>query len=477
MGAALHLCAEAGGDWRGGGGWRLEGWRRLATGGAEAGGDWRGGGGWRLEGRRRVATGGGEAGGDWRGGGGWRLEGRRRVATGGAEAGGDWRGGGGWRLEGRRRVATGGAEAGGDWRGGGGWRLEGRRRVATGGAEAGGDWRGGGRWRLEGRRRVATGGAEAAALHLRDGGSGMTHGRHHSGALLITARLRRNGEARREQCSCWRAHVHAASTPPKYVSVSLYSPNHLSPRHAEVRAWWDDARPAVTSVWLPPTRPADHALEGKPRRRRCDESSFSHVCWLLPLRPWVRAFTWGEEGEGAARRGSKRTSLLNPRLPSLQGLTWGEEGEGAARAHQGASLWLTPPLPFPSAWRAAWRQHGGRWGSARASRGVPLVNPPPSIPFSMAGVETTRRAARTEVDSWGEEGEGAARGSKRLLSNLPLPFPSAWRVARRSTRGAAQRAAQGQSWQGPRPEDRPRLRHRFCAAGVADGIGSDAARA
>ncbi|CAI5941170.1 unnamed protein product, partial [Closterium sp. NIES-65] len=191
--------------------------------------------------------------------------------------------------------------------------------------------------------------------------------------------------------------------------------------HAEVRAWWDDARPAVTSVWLPPTRPADHALEGKPRRRRCDESSFSHVCWLLPLRPW---------GRGGSAAGSKRTSLLNPRLPSLQGLTWGEGGRGAARAaSRGVPLVYPPPsIPFSMAGSVETTRRlplteEGDGAGARASRGVPLVNPPPSIPFSMAGVETTRRAARTEVDSWARRARGAARGSKRLLSNLPLPFP------------------------------------------------------
>ncbi|CAI7882651.1 unnamed protein product [Closterium sp. NIES-53] len=42
--------------------------------------------------------------------------------------------------------------------------------------------------------------------------------------------------------------------------------NHLSPRHVWERACWDDARPVVTGVWLPPTRPADHALRGKARR-------------------------------------------------------------------------------------------------------------------------------------------------------------------------------------------------------------------
>ncbi|CAI5485514.1 unnamed protein product [Closterium sp. Naga37s-1] len=133
-----------------------------------------------------------------------------------------------------------------------------------------------------------------------------------------------------------------------------------------------------------------------------------------------------EDGEGAARWGSKRTSLLNPRLPSLQGFTWGDEGDGAARAHQGASLWLTPPLPFPSAWRAAWIRHAGQHGrSVRASRGVPLVNPPPSIPFSMAGsVETTRRAARTEIYSWDEEGDGAARAHQEASLWLTPPFHS-----------------------------------------------------
>ncbi|CAI5508780.1 unnamed protein product [Closterium sp. Naga37s-1] len=85
---------------------------------------------------------------------------------------------------------------------------------------------------------------------------------------------------------------------------------------------------------------------------------------------------------------------------------------------------LTPPpsIPFSSGLHVG---RGGRGGSARASRGVPLVTPPPSIPFSMAGsMETTRRAARTEVYSWGEEGDGAARAHQEASLWLTPPFHS-----------------------------------------------------
>ncbi|CAI5956385.1 unnamed protein product [Closterium sp. NIES-64] len=36
---------------------------------------------------------------------------------------------------------------------------------------------------------------------------------------------------------------------------------HLS--EEDGRAWWDDARPAATGVWLPPTRPAGHPLKAR----------------------------------------------------------------------------------------------------------------------------------------------------------------------------------------------------------------------
>ncbi|CAI6003430.1 unnamed protein product [Closterium sp. NIES-65] len=285
------------------------------------------------------------------------------------------------------------------------------------------------------RRQVATGGAEAAALHLRDGGNGMTHGRHHSAALLIT-RLRRNGEARRERCSCWPARVHAASTPPHHCLDSprvahncldsarvahhcldsarlahqcldsprvahhcldsprvahhcLDSPrvaHHCldSPRVAHhcrrggegaagveakvllawTRACWDDARPAVTGVWLPPTRPADHALAGKFRLRGGRGASAGQQ----------EASTRGARGQ----RGAARGFYLIPHFQSLQ--HGGQRGDDTAGGTDGGEVLI--------------------------------------YRFS-------------KVDSWGEEGEGAVRGSKRLLSNPPLPFPLAWRAARR----------------------------------------------
>ncbi|CAI5508783.1 unnamed protein product [Closterium sp. Naga37s-1] len=127
------------------------------------------------------------------------------------------------------------------------------------------------------------------------------------------------------------------------------------------------------------------------------------------------------------------------------------------------------------------RSTRGARGQRGAARGFYLI--PPFHSLQHGGQRGDDTAGGTDggevliyrfskVDSWGEEGEGAVRCSKRLLSNPPLPFPLAWRAARRRHGG---RHTDG--GEGPRLEDRPRLRHRCCAAGVADGVGSDAARA
>ncbi|CAI5468388.1 unnamed protein product [Closterium sp. Yama58-4] len=98
-----------------------------------------------------------------------------------------------------------------------------------------------------------------------------------------------------------------------------------------------------------------------------------------------------------------------PPIPfhSLQVYLWDEEGEGAARAHQEASLCLTPP----------------------------------SIPFSMSGsVETTRRAARMEVRCCYISAAGSTRGTRRVRGSarasrgVPLlnpPFHSLQHVRQR----------------------------------------------
>ncbi|CAI5495571.1 unnamed protein product [Closterium sp. Naga37s-1] len=128
-------------------------------------------------------------------------------------------------------------------------------------------------------------------------------------------------------------------------------------------------------------------------------------------------------------------------------------------------------------------------GQRGAARGVSLI--PPFHSLQHGGQRGDDTAGGTdggevlihrfnEVDSWGEEGEGAERGSKRRLSNPPLPFPLAWRAARRRHGGGTRtevRCCSIAAARCPRPEDRLRLRHRCCAAGVADGVGSDAARA
>ncbi|CAI5956006.1 unnamed protein product [Closterium sp. NIES-64] len=138
------------------------------------------------------------------------------------------------------------------------------------------------------------------------------------------------------------------------------------------RACWDDARPAFTGVWLPPTRPADHALGGKPLRQRCDEASFSHVCWLLPLRPWGEAEERDGETDGLAeaitRRGAVewRVSAMQRRGPEglVRAFTWrarGQRGEAAVEAFSAKS-----PPSFLQGFTGAARRgsSGGRGGTA-----------------------------------------------------------------------------------------------------------------
>ncbi|CAI5531460.1 unnamed protein product [Closterium sp. Naga37s-1] len=370
-------------------------------------------------------------------------------------------------------------------------------------------------------------------------------------------------------------------------------------------------------------------------RGRSVEVSGAHLAFLaVPSTIWSHTkgphlnagFTWSEEGEGAARAHQEASLCIIPPFHSLQhggqrgddtaaGTDGGEvlfhrcseadscreEGEGAARGSK--RRLFNPPLPFPSAWRAARRRHGGRHGrrstrverrargqrggaargvslippfhslqhggqrgddtaggtdggrlvgrggrggSALAARGVSLI--PPFLPFrSTRGARRARGqragskrrlsnpplpfpsgrlvgrggrggnalAARgvslippfhsLQVDSstrGARRARGQRAGSKRRLSNPPLQFPSG-RLVGRGGRGGNALAARGVSLippflpfsmagsaegdtaggtaggtdGGSKTQDRLRLRHRCCAAGVADGVGTDASRA
>ncbi|CAI5956046.1 unnamed protein product [Closterium sp. NIES-64] len=306
------------------------------------------------------------------------------------------------------------------------------------------------------RRKVATGGAEAAALHLRDGGNGMTHGRHHSAALLIT-RLRRNGEARRERCSCLPARVHAASTPrqlgeenhcldsarvahhcldpPRVAHHCLDSPRvaHHCLDSARVAHHCLDS-PRVAHNCLDSARVAHHCLDSARLAHQClDSPRVAHHCLDSPRvahhcldSPRVAhpcldsprvAHHCRRGGEGAA--GVEAKVLL-----AWMRACW----DDARPAVTGVWLPPTRPADHALAGKAARRARGQRG----AARGVYLTFPFHSLQHGgQSGDDTAGGTDGGEVDSWGEEGEGAVRGSKRLLSNPPLPFPLAWRAARR----------------------------------------------
>ncbi|CAI5930900.1 unnamed protein product [Closterium sp. NIES-65] len=326
--------------------------------------------------------------------------------------------------------------------------------------------------------RVATGGAEAAALHLWDGwvgaalhlwdvGSGMTHGRHHccpadhcspaeerqgeEGEVPLLASARPwsfdpSGIRLRNHSSLniftllfalalsLFAFAVIATTSSSRHSFSYRCILHsfiFSPTCAQAvgeRACWDDARPAFTGVWLPPTRPADHALGGKPLRQRCDEASFSHVCWLLPLRPWGEAEERDGETDGLAEAITRRGAVEWRFGPSRGG-----RGGSAARQQWRRSL-LNPRLP---SFRASRGQRGGAAVEAFSAKS------PPSF---LQGFTGARGGATVEAFSAKSPpsflqgftgGSAAGQQWRRSLLNPRLP-------SFRASRGAARAA--GQQW-------------------------------
>ncbi|CAI5510148.1 unnamed protein product [Closterium sp. Naga37s-1] len=79
------------------------------------------------------------------------------------------------------------------------------------------------------------------------------------------------------------------------------------------RAWWDDARPAATGVWLTPTRPADHPLKA---RRTLGERSKEGgaAAWR-----GVNAVTDIQEQSGAGRSGAAASRQRSARRCSRGG--------------------------------------------------------------------------------------------------------------------------------------------------------------
>ncbi|CAI5492272.1 unnamed protein product [Closterium sp. Naga37s-1] len=93
----------------------------------------------------------------------------------------------------------------------------------------------------------------------------MTHGRQPHGCLLpalLTTRSARGGHLVLGGAEARRRHFSRG-----VVRCGMV-------RKEDGRARWDDARPAATGVWLPPTRPADHPLKARrtlgARRYACD---------------------------------------------------------------------------------------------------------------------------------------------------------------------------------------------------------------
>ncbi|CAI5533938.1 unnamed protein product [Closterium sp. Naga37s-1] len=201
----------------------------------------------------------------------------------------------------------------------------------------------------------------------------------------------------------------------------------IPPFHSlEVYSWGEEGDGAArahqeASLWL---TPPFHSLQHGGQRG--DDTAGGTDGGEVLLHRCSGVYSWGEEGDGAARAHQEASLWLTPPFHSLQHggqrgddtaggtdggevllhrcsgvYSWGEEGDGAARAHQEASLWLTPP--FHSL------QHGGQRGDDTAGG-------------TDGGEVLLHRCSG--VYSWGEEGDGAARAHQEASLWLTPPFHS-----------------------------------------------------
>ncbi|CAI7864930.1 unnamed protein product, partial [Closterium sp. NIES-53] len=110
------------------------------------------------------------------------------------------------------------------------------------------------------------------------------------------------------------------------------------------RAWWDDARPAATGVWLPPTRPADHPLKARRtlRARSFDAQPDLHSV-LNPFPP-------------STLRGERQHGRESTPSPTCKSLLW-QDDEGAA-ARRGVNT-VTDTVSLCFGRTAGEQQQGG----------------------------------------------------------------------------------------------------------------------
>ncbi|CAI5491617.1 unnamed protein product [Closterium sp. Naga37s-1] len=211
--------------------------------------------------------------------------------------------------------------------------------------------------------------------------------------------------------------------------------------------WWDDARPAATGIWLPPTRPADHPLAGGSRgeadgaRMERTKLVFAHACALPTC----------TLGLGSVRVCLGGDPLIGVGFPS-RWLSLSLLRSGAAsKCVPGCTLFPVTPLSAFEALlistplfinagcecnaygRLLWMctqegvERGGRGGITTGStRGA--HNPPPLFPSLALGGSGARRATMQHG------GEHERRTQSLLSPSFPHP---------RCTEGVERRGRQG----------------------------------
>ncbi|CAI5950860.1 unnamed protein product [Closterium sp. NIES-64] len=117
---------------------------------------------------------------------------------------------------------------------------------------------------------------------------------------------------------------------------------HLS--EEDGRAWWDDARPAATGVWLPPTRPAGHPLKARrtlgARSEEGGAAAWRAVNTVTDIGDTAEARRGrGEEGKRGGGTGAAGSALLLGNAAEAR-RGRGEEGKRGGGTGAAASAFL-----------------------------------------------------------------------------------------------------------------------------------------